>query len=340
MRAVAAAAAVVACAALAACRSDDAPPPPATTAAAADSGQITIDEPADGRALRGRAARGGGLKLRARVRGRARPGSTVFLSASCRPQPCTAKAVASAVGRWTTRIDLRTPRTGGFVTIDASAQQAVVGPGSAVATVELVTPQRTRQALQRDAAKAKALRARRPTAPASAAAPSRPALPHEVLVIGDSLAVGIQETLPAALPGWRVRVDGLTSRPLAEGLRILVAQPAAPAIVAFSLFTNDDPRNARTLEDAVRATATRPGGCAVWATIVAPPVRGVSYGAANDLLRGLAADPELSLQVVDWSAAVAASPSLVAGDGVHATPEGYRLRAGLYAEAIRSCAGG
>ena len=340
MRARAVAAALLACAAPAACGSDETAQPPARTTAATGSGQISIDEPGDGRALRGRAAKGGGgLELRARVRGGARPGSTVFLSASCRPQPCTARAVASAVGRWTTRIDLRTPATGGFVTIDASGQEGVVGPGAAVATIELVSPQRTREALQRDAAKAQ--RARRPAAPASGPTDAaRPALPRDVLVIGDSLAVGIEDALPAALPGWRVQVDGLTSRPLAEGLRILGAQSSAPAIVAFSLFTNDDPRGTPALEDAVRATATRPGGCAVWATIVAPPVRGVSYGAANDLLRELGADPQLSLRIVDWSAAVAASPSLVAGDGVHASPAGYRVRAALYAEAIRACAGG
>jgi lysophospholipase L1-like esterase len=80
----------------------------------------------------------------------------------------------------------------------------------------------------------------------------------------------------------------------------------------------------------------------VWATIVAPPVQGVDYGNANQLLRGLASDPQLalSLQVVDWSAEVAGAPSLLAGDGVHATPAGYSTRAQLYAAAIRACAGG
>ncbi|HTN25550.1 MAG TPA: hypothetical protein VL120_16290 [Solirubrobacteraceae bacterium] len=340
----------VACAALAGCGGGGGGGAQARTATAgadtAGAGTIDIDEPSDGQSLRGRAAQGGGLALRARVRGRARPGSTVFLSASCRPQPCSARADAGPSGRWSTRIELRTPRAGTFVTIDASYQEQVIGPGSAVATVELVSPQRTQQALHRDAVKAKqARRARRRLPPASAgtgAVPLRPALPHEVLVIGDSLAVGMEAPLRAALPGWRVTVDGLISRPLAEGMRILAAQPSAPAILAFSLFTNDDPRGAARLEAAVRATATRPGGCAVWATIVAPPVRGVSYNATNQLLRGLAADPQLapSLQLVDWSAVVAASPSLVAGDGVHATPAGYEARAELYAAAIRACAGG
>jgi hypothetical protein len=74
----------------------------------------------------------------------------------------------------------------------------------------------------------------------------------------------------------------------------------ATAILAISLFTNDHPLNTRALRAAVRASATRPGGCSVWATIVAPPFEGVSYDAANSLLRRLARDPELELELVDW----------------------------------------
>jgi hypothetical protein len=314
--------------------------PPGTRGAAPPGGQITIDEPVDGHALRARETNDGGLRLRARVRGRAPSRSTVFLSASCVPRPCTARATAGRSGRWSARIVLRTPRSSRFVTIDANASEQVAAPGSAVATVELVSPRRVRRALRRDAARARSTPGARSPAP-DRAAPARPALPREVLVIGDSLAVGMADALKAALPGWRVSVDAKTSRPLAEGMRILGTRRQVPAIVAFSLFTNDDPRGTSALEAAVRASATRPGGCAVWATIVAPPIEGVDYGAANQLVRGLASAPELalSLQVVDWSAAVAESPSLVAGDGVHGTPAGYRARGQLYADAIRACAG-
>jgi hypothetical protein len=341
---VAVAVAMLASAALAAgCGGGGASTVPAAPGAAAAGGQITIDEPSDGQALRGRDAKDGGLTLRARIRGRGRPGGTVFLSASCLPQPCTAEATADGKGRWSARLELNTPSAGRFVTIDANAQQQVVASGSAVATVELVSAQRTRTALHRDAVRAR--RMPRPSAPASArrdAPAAPPTLPHEVLVIGDSLAVGMADALRAALPGWQVRVDARTSRPLGEGMRLLGTQTQAPAILAFSLFTNDDPRSTSGLESAVRASAGRPGGCAVWGTIVAPPVKGVDYGNANQLLRGLASDPQLalSLQIVDWSAEVAASPSLLAGDGVHATPAGYRARAELYAAAIRACAGG
>jgi hypothetical protein len=166
-------------------------------------------------------------------------------------------------------------------------------------------------------------------------------LPRDVLVIGDSLAIGMTEPLRAALPGWRVRVDARIGRPLAEGMQILAAQRDPPAIIAFSLFTNDDPRATDALERAVRSTAGRRGGCVVWATIVRPPYQGVPYTAANELLDRLGSSPELALRlrIVDWRAAVADAPSYLAPDGVHGTPAGYRALGTLYAGAIRSCAG-
>ncbi|HEV2775929.1 MAG TPA: hypothetical protein VGV90_10085 [Solirubrobacteraceae bacterium] len=161
---------------------------------------------------------------------------------------------------------------------------------------------------------------------------------REVLLVGDSLADEIAHLLPAALPGWRVRIDAEWGRPLAEGMRILADEPAPPAILAISLFTNDDPRDVRALEAAVRATASRPGGCAVWATIVAPAYAGTSHAGANRLLRRLARDPELTLELVDWARAVERDASLLSGDEVHASPAGYRARALMYARAIRACA--
>ena len=161
-----------------------------------------------------------------------------------------------------------------------------------------------------------------------------------MFVVGDSLAEGMASFLPGTLPGWRVRIDAEWGRPLGEGMRILAADPAPPAILAISLFTNNDPRDVGALEAAVRATAGRPGGCAVWATIVAPPYEGVGHGAANGLLRRLAHDDELALELVDWARAVRRDASLMSDDEVHASPAGYRARARMYARAIRACAPG
>ena len=303
----------------------------ATTPAAA---AITIGAPADGARLKARETGGGALRAPVRVRGRAQPGSTVYLSASCRPASCRAQATAGRDGGWAVTLRLRTPRANAFVTIDANTQRDVVAADSAVATVELVAPPRRRSPRAAEGLRSRAGRGELPE-------PPRRSLPRNVLVIGDSLALGIEQPLKAALAGWRVHVDGRIGRPLAEGMAILGRQSAPPAVLAFSLFTNDDPRNTRALESAVRSTAGRPGGCAVWATVVRPPLNGVSYDAANALLRRLGDDRELALglQLVDWAAEVARSPSLIAGDNVHPTPAGYGALGELYAAAIRSCAG-
>jgi lysophospholipase L1-like esterase len=314
--------------------------PPGRARDAAAGGAITIDDPVDGQALRVKQQDVGTLRRKTRVRGRAPAGSTVLLKAGCRPRPCSARATAGDDGRWSTTMNLTVARSAGFVSIDAKAG---VGrsptQGAAVATVELIGAKQAPRAKRKSVASAKR-QARNGSAASNTAAPARRTLPRDVLVIGDSLAVGTAEALPAALPGWRVRTDAKIGRPLAEGMRILGAEGDAPAVLAFSLFTNDDPRNTAALEAAVRSTATRQGGCAVWSTVVRPPLNGVSYEAANSLLRRLANDPELALglRLVDWSAEVAQSPSLIAGDGVHATPEGYRLRAQMFAQAILACA--
>jgi hypothetical protein len=316
------------------------PPSPSVGDGARDA--ITILAPADGVRLRASAAGEDALRASVRVRGRARPGSAVFLNAGCRPLPCRARVAAGAQGTWRATIALRVPRAAPFVTIDAASARdgAGAGAGTAVATVELVAgPAPSRRPPRPPQPQASSPRAKQ-RAPA-ATRPSRPALPHDVLVIGDSLAEGMAAPLRAALPGWRVRIEALTGRPLAAGMRILGAEPGAPAILAMSLFTNDEPRNTAALEAAVRATATRPGGCAVWSTIVRPPYEGVSYAAANALLHRLARDPEVApgLELVEWERAARQTPSLVSGDEVHASPQGYRTRALMYAEAIRACAG-
>jgi hypothetical protein len=173
-----------------------------------------------------------------------------------------------------------------------------------------------------------------PPAPSSGPRPSR------VLLVGDSLAEGIATLLPAALPGRTVTVDAKISRPLATGMQLARAAPAG-TVLAVSLFTNDDPTGVGRLEQAVRESAriAGPEACAVWATIVRPPVGGVSYAAANARLEALAADPSVqgTVRIVPWAREVAAHPGWIAGDGVHATPSGYRARAALYAAAIDSC---
>ena len=83
----------------------------------------------------------------------------------------------------------------------------------------------------------------------------------ELVMIGDSLAQGTAPYLPELLPGWRVTADAARSRFLFTGMVVrdtMRKPPSRPVVLAFSLFTNDDPSRAPDLEAAVRALARRP----------------------------------------------------------------------------------
>jgi len=166
--------------------------------------------------------------------------------------------------------------------------------------------------------------------------------PGVVTMIGDSLAVGTEALLPAALPGWTVHTDARRGRPIREGLDVL-SRASVPrgSVLAFSLFTNDLPASTPTLQTALRAgaSAVGPKGCQVWATIARPPVGGDASEPANDVLRRLDGKRVMGTRTVaaDWAALVAIEPSLLGPDRVHGTLEGYRARAALYAQAVRRC---
>lgn len=172
-------------------------------------------------------------------------------------------------------------------------------------------------------------------------APAAQARPR-LLVIGDSLAIGAKAPLAADLPDWRIRTSARIGRPLSEGMRVFRSLEPAPDVVAFSLFTNDDPRNIDALAGAVRESldVERGAACAVWATVVRPRLAGHSYSRANHRLQALARTPELSgrLIIVPWAAKVARHPSWIGADRVHPTATGYVERARLYAQAVRRCA--
>jgi len=164
-------------------------------------------------------------------------------------------------------------------------------------------------------------------------------VPRTLMLVGDSLGVGISPLLQSGLAGWSVKSDDLVGRPLATGMAIWrQRRTARPGVAAFSLFTNDDPRAISALRSAVRETLRDQNGrCVIWATIHRAPVGGFSYTAANHLLKRMAARNPMRLKIVDWAGAVAANPSLIGPDGVHGTSAGYAVRARMYENAARSC---
>jgi hypothetical protein len=287
-----------------------------------------------------------GRQLRAVVRlsGRAAAGQQLALRGACGGIDCEGITFADSHGRWRTRLELFTPGSGRVVRLTATYADARAGEHPTVVALRLRRVA-TAQAAPQPAPPSQ-------VAPSTGGATAGGAHPFSgartMIVIGDSLAVGMAQPLRADLPGWDVPVDGRIGRPLAEGMQIL-AETALPggsrgahAILAFSLFTNDGPQDVDALEAAVRESVARLGthGCAIWATIARPPYGGVSYQAANARLQALAGDPSLAgrLLLVPWKREYDRHASWRAGDGVHATPTGYAARAQMYADAARACA--
>lgn len=321
------------------------------TAAAARS-PVAVTSPAAGQVLDARPYSAGRLQAVVRVTGRAAPGQQLALVGACGGYSCDGITFADSAGRWRTRVQLITPtKRNRTVKLSVAYADPSAGERPAVVSVRLRKAAAPPQAAPEPAPPPSSGGSTTATGGQPAPATGGTTAPYTgartMIVIGDSLAVGMAPTLRGLLPDWDVAVDGRTGRPIAEGMEILAETPmpsgsrGSRTILAFSLGTNDGPANSDGLEAAVRMSMRYLGarGCALWATIARPPMAGVSYRAMNARLEALAAEPEFygRLLIVPWKREYDRRKSWRRSDGVHATPEGYAGRAALYAEAASSC---
>jgi hypothetical protein len=159
--------------------------------------------------------------------------------------------------------------------------------------------------------------------------------PDGTLVIGDSLEVGSGPYLRGVLPG--ARVDAEKGRTSSQGVRVLASRlTPSDQVIVFPLGTNDSPANPGALAASLGAVRQLAGDrCIVVATIARPPVGGASVAGLNRVVEQFAG--QTGAQVADWHTVVRSIPSLLGRDGIHATGEGYSLRASLLAEAVQGC---
>jgi lysophospholipase L1-like esterase len=158
-----------------------------------------------------------------------------------------------------------------------------------------------------------------------------------VLVVGDSLGVGTEPALRAALPSASIDAEVRNGRLSAEGVPIVAARLRPEHdVVVFDLGTNDGPAGVAVTARSLSAVRDLIGGrCLVVATLNHPRVGSSSIDGQNEMIdRFVATTPNAVL--VDWHAAASGSGAL-RPDGVHATAPGYALRGALFAEAIAGC---
>jgi lysophospholipase L1-like esterase len=160
----------------------------------------------------------------------------------------------------------------------------------------------------------------------------------KVLVVGDSLAVGLKTTLPGLL-GEDVAWDAKSGRTTPQGLVALRSslKIVRPKVVIVSLGTNDgpDPRRFASRIDRALAAIGR-NACVVWSDIYRPARKG-PYTALNGVLTAEALKVK-RLHLVAWDRAVA-HRAVTLPDGLHPDPAGFAYRAELIADAVRAHCG-
>jgi lysophospholipase L1-like esterase len=167
----------------------------------------------------------------------------------------------------------------------------------------------------------------------AAAAPQARADASDVLVVGDSLAVGTEPYLGPMLGDRNLINDVRNGITTPQGMRLLrmSLNTVSPKTVVFSLGTNDG-GDAHRFADRIRRTLSYLplDTCVVWPTIYRPRRKG-PYRPLNRVLHHYKRlDPRLV--VVDWEHAVTHG-SVYLPDGLHADPAGYRYRSAMIADA-------
>ena len=173
------------------------------------------------------------------------------------------------------------------------------------------------------------------------ACPTAGAAQAPVLVLGDSLAVGMRPFLGSMLPDREVVWDARTGRTTPQGLARLRADlpQVTPTTVVVSLGTNDGSDPGRFANRMRRLLlALPPTACVVWPAIYRPPRKG-PYEALNRVLRRQArSDPRFV--VPRWDVAVLRG-EVQLPDGLHPDEFGFRHRSRIVASAIdHHCASG
>jgi hypothetical protein len=174
----------------------------------------------------------------------------------------------------------------------------------------------------------------------AAAAPAAHAAGGSVLVVGDSLAVGMRPFLIPLLGDRAVAWNARTGRTTPQGMQELRAMlpTVTPATVVISLGTNDGPDPARFANRIRRILRMLPPqACVVWPSIIRPPRKGPYVGLDGVLRRQARRDPRF--HVPSWDYAVLRGEVLLPDD-VHPNQFGFLFRSRMVVRTIHQRCGG
>lgn len=156
----------------------------------------------------------------------------------------------------------------------------------------------------------------------------------DVLVVGDSLAVGTLPFLGPMLGGRNVVSAARNGITTPQGMRLVRMELRAvtPKTAVISLGTNDGSDPKRFANRVRRTMNLLPANaCVIWATIIRPSRKGDYRGLNRVLHAAKRRDPRIV--VVDWEHAVTGG-AVYLPDGLHADEAGYRYRSAMIADAV------
>lgn len=143
---------------------------------------------------------------------------------------------------------------------------------------------------------------------------------NEAFAVGDSITVGCQSYLEQNDKGWKFTVDARVSRPTPEGIDHIKSRNGTfGSVVVVNLGTNGGgPPYAQQAAEIEQLLSSVPR--IVWVTVneLSDWQRSVNVEIHNIATRNN------RVVIVDWASIIAGNPGLKAGDGIHATPDGYK----------------
>jgi hypothetical protein len=149
-------------------------------------------------------------------------------------------------------------------------------------------------------------------------------------VLSDSVILGAQAQIQAALPGWQVTFDSKVSRSIYTGISILAHRSGAPPrVVVIHLCTNWSQTTFGHEIDAAMATLTGVDRV-IWVTCT-PWNPGVISADAAIGVASVQYRPRLA--VADW-ASISATPGYTYSDGLHLKTAGAEAMARLIAPLV------
>jgi hypothetical protein len=150
-----------------------------------------------------------------------------------------------------------------------------------------------------------------------------------VLLLGDSLAVGIADYVDSGLGERPLTVDAAEGRRTAASVSLLTSYASsAPMTWVVSLGTNDNaeefPENAAALMDLAGG-----GRCVVWLDVWRPDTDEAINAALDDLVTS-----HRNLHLVGWNEISRQHPEWYSGTDVHPSAEGYAVRGQVAVDAV------